>query len=183
MWPLVVARKSLVLAWRLKRKIDPCIPSCELPPWGRVPEGRHLRIGVVGAGIAGLVAARLLEDIGYDVTIFEARGRVGGRIHTIRKMGNPPRTADAGATRFSDTDLHTLYWLRRFNIRLIPMYPESGRPVRLFGTDRQIGRNVACLSSDQIHRLISYPDDWESQYKSVIATTAEFVRNSLMRPT
>ena len=86
MWPLVVARKSLVLAWRLKRRIDPRIPSCELPAWDRVPDGRHLRIGVVGAGIAGLVTARLLEDIGYDVTILEARGRVGGRIHTIRNM-------------------------------------------------------------------------------------------------
>jgi len=97
-------------------------------------------------------------------------------------MDNPPRAADAGATRFSDSDPQTLYWLRRFNIRLIPMYPESGRLVRLIRTDRQVGRNVAYLSSHQIHGLIMHPDDWESQYRSLIATTAKFVENNL-RPT
>lgn len=40
------------------------------------------RIAVVGAGAAGVVAARMLADAGHDVTIFEARERSGGRVHT-----------------------------------------------------------------------------------------------------
>eukprot|EP01132_Coremiostelium_polycephalum_P005858 gene5858-7287_t len=38
------------------------------------------KIVVIGAGIAGLAAARQLKFMGYDVTVLEARDRVGGRI-------------------------------------------------------------------------------------------------------
>jgi hypothetical protein len=37
---------------------------------------------VVGAGVAGLTAARLLARGGLKVTVLEARNRAGGRIHT-----------------------------------------------------------------------------------------------------
>lgn len=38
---------------------------------------------VVGAGLAGLAAARQLSDFGIYVTILEARNRIGGRVHTL----------------------------------------------------------------------------------------------------
>lgn len=41
------------------------------------------RIAVIGAGIAGATAARSLVDRGYDVVVVEARGRVGGRVHSV----------------------------------------------------------------------------------------------------
>src|SRR5579871_3528944 len=40
------------------------------------------RIIVVGAGLAGLAAARALRDRGYEVVVLEARKRSGGRIQT-----------------------------------------------------------------------------------------------------
>ncbi|HUC92199.1 MAG TPA: FAD-dependent oxidoreductase [Paenibacillus sp.] len=40
---------------------------------------REEQIIVVGAGIAGLGAARLLADAGRRVTVLEARARIGGR--------------------------------------------------------------------------------------------------------
>lgn len=53
------------------------------------------RIVVVGAGFAGLGAARLATDLGADVTVLEARDRIGGRAHTV-PIGQRAH-ADAGA--------------------------------------------------------------------------------------
>ena len=50
---------------------------------------RPERVVVVGAGMAGLVAARLLHDSGCQVTVLEARARVGGRTWTDDRLGAP----------------------------------------------------------------------------------------------
>jgi monoamine oxidase len=47
--------------------------------------GKGTRVVVLGAGIAGLVAAWELRKAGYDCVILEARDRSGGRNWTIRK--------------------------------------------------------------------------------------------------
>jgi len=46
-----------------------------------------LDIAVVGAGLAGLVSARHLADAGADVTVFERRDEVGGRVRTRHEDG------------------------------------------------------------------------------------------------
>lgn len=61
----------------------------------RVSEGA--RVIVVGAGFAGLAAARDLQRYGYTVTILEARDRIGGRVHTDDSFGFP---IDLGAAWF-----------------------------------------------------------------------------------
>jgi monoamine oxidase len=40
------------------------------------------RIAIIGGGISGLVAALTLKQGGYASTVYEASGRVGGRMHT-----------------------------------------------------------------------------------------------------
>jgi monoamine oxidase len=42
---------------------------------------------IIGAGAAGLMAARLLSKKGKSVTVLEARDRIGGRIHTVNGDG------------------------------------------------------------------------------------------------
>src|SRR5262245_2878116 len=39
---------------------------------------------IIGAGLAGLAAARRLANAGMHVIILEARDRIGGRVNTLR---------------------------------------------------------------------------------------------------
>jgi monoamine oxidase len=51
-----------------------------------------VRVVVVGAGFAGLMAAWRLTQRGCDVTVLEARGRVGGRVWSQELVPGDPRT-------------------------------------------------------------------------------------------
>jgi monoamine oxidase len=44
---------------------------------------KHPEVIILGAGAAGLAAARILSEAGRSILILEARERIGGRIHTI----------------------------------------------------------------------------------------------------
>ncbi|MFD9890484.1 flavin monoamine oxidase family protein [Amycolatopsis sp. NPDC059027] len=47
------------------------------------------KVTIIGAGVAGLVAACELEDLGHHVEILEGSGRVGGRVRTHRFRAGP----------------------------------------------------------------------------------------------
>ncbi len=51
---------------------------------------------VIGAGLAGLSAAQLLQQAGYAVVLLEARERMGGRIWTSQRWADAP--LDLGAS-------------------------------------------------------------------------------------
>ncbi|NCG22090.1 MAG: NAD(P)-binding protein [Rhodobacterales bacterium] len=55
----------------------------------------HARVAIIGAGMAGLTAAALLSEGGVDVTVIEARDRIGGRINTDTSLQIP---TDIGAS-------------------------------------------------------------------------------------
>ncbi|WBG66315.1 flavin monoamine oxidase family protein [Pseudomonas citronellolis] len=63
------------------------------------------RVIVIGAGCAGLAAARRLREQGVDCVVLEARERIGGRTHSIR-LGDA--SVDVGAAwlqQFADNAL------------------------------------------------------------------------------
>ena len=94
--------------------------------------GRHRSVIVLGAGIAGLVAAYELEQAGFTVTVLEARPRVGGRAWTVRDgdriemIGEPAQTArfsdgiyfNAGPARLPSFHQGMLGYAKRFGVPL-----------------------------------------------------------------
>ena len=62
---------------------------------------------VIGAGIAGLTAARQLRDLGRDVVVLEARDRIGGRLDTVQPEGWPI-PVERGASWVHDVDASDL---------------------------------------------------------------------------
>lgn len=56
---------------------------------------RNADVVIIGAGLAGLHAATLLEEGGARVVVLEAQARVGGRIHSMRQLGGK---LEAGGT-------------------------------------------------------------------------------------
>ncbi len=57
---------------------------------------RGVSVLVAGAGFAGLAAAHDVAAAGADVTVIDARNRVGGRVHTIRDGFEDDQHAEAG---------------------------------------------------------------------------------------
>ncbi len=95
------------------------------------------RVLVLGAGIAGLTVANALDRAGVDYVVLEARGRVGGRLHTVDLGGSP---VDLGGS-----------WLHH----------PSGNPLRRFAADA----GVACRPGDPTTTLAGFDvatDSWLS---------------------
>ena len=61
------------------------------------------RIAIVGAGLAGLTAARELRKAGHDADVFEGSTRIGGRCYSARGVFNNNQVAEHGG-EFIDTD-------------------------------------------------------------------------------
>lgn len=80
---------------------------------------RKSRIAIIGAGLAGLVALDRLVATGMDATIYEARGRIGGRVLTSTGLPEAGLYVDDGAHLVNTNHTDILSLAKRFNIGLI----------------------------------------------------------------
>ena len=67
---------------------------------------------VIGAGAAGLAAARSLKQAGFQVVVLEGRNRIGGRVWTDRSLGTP---LDFGASWIHGTFLNPVTSIAKKN--------------------------------------------------------------------
>jgi 2,4-dienoyl-CoA reductase-like NADH-dependent reductase (Old Yellow Enzyme family) len=75
--------------------------------------GPKRKVVVVGAGPAGLEAARVARERGHDVVLFEKQGQVGGQVNLAAKA--PKREQMAGIIRWFDLETARLGVDRRLN--------------------------------------------------------------------
>ncbi|HET7230939.1 MAG TPA: NAD(P)/FAD-dependent oxidoreductase [Longimicrobium sp.] len=78
--------------------------------------GTARNVAVVGAGVAGLVAASLLSQAGHHVTIYEASQRIGGRIYTVREPFTHGFYGEAGAMRIPSFYTLTTDYIEKFGL-------------------------------------------------------------------
>ncbi|HXJ65815.1 MAG TPA: flavin monoamine oxidase family protein [Actinomycetota bacterium] len=81
--------------------------------------GARKRVVVMGAGIAGLVAAYELKRQGHDVVVLEAQNRVGGRVYTCREFA-PGLYAEFGAMRIPRSHDLTRKYCELFDMPMRP---------------------------------------------------------------
>jgi monoamine oxidase len=75
---------------------------------------------IAGAGMAGLAAARALEDRGVRVTVIDPRDRVGGRVWTFRRLLHGQH-AEAGADLIESDHDAVKALASRLRLRLVPI--------------------------------------------------------------
>lgn len=91
------------------------VPQMGLGPPGGAPKG----VIVIGAGMAGLVAAFELARQGHQPLVLEAQNRVGGRVYTMRSFA-PGLYGEAGAMRIPRVHDLTIAYCDLFGLELRP---------------------------------------------------------------
>lgn len=95
---------------------------------------------VLGAGVSGLYAARLLEDQGARVVVLEGRQRVGGRVHTLFDLPGHP---EMGFNSMGDGYGRGLDCARRAGVELVEVGKRYrvGKPQELFLDGKRLSRD------------------------------------------
>jgi monoamine oxidase len=111
----------------------------------RLTEGVRDRtdVVVVGAGFAGLAAARELTRRGREVLVLEGRDRVGGRSHTGAVAGLP---VDLGATFVGPTQDAVLTLAAELGCATTPTYCEGKNLINWRGRVRSYSGTIPALS-------------------------------------
>jgi len=108
---------------------------------------------IVGAGLAGLCAAYELKNLGYTVSVYEARHRVGGRAYSFSYARN--KIVEGGGELIGRN--HPLWcgYARTFNLKFSDVPDYGNSPVRFNGRTLTFeeSRSLADAMDPHIERL------------------------------
>ena len=124
---------------------------------------------VVGAGIAGLVAAFELMQTGHQVVVLEARKRAGGRIHTLRDEFADGLFVEAGAVDFSSNYTLLLRYMKLLGVPTV-VHPEFPKSVIYIGGRRYVTPPDPRLGLSEEERKLGPDQIWN---KYVVSEAAQ----------
>ena len=96
-----------------------------------MPETRDADVVVVGAGLAGLAAARKLTAEGIDCVVLEARDRVGGR--TLNHPIGDGKIVEVGGQWVGPTQTRVLELMRELGLESFPTYDKGEHVIEYEG--------------------------------------------------
>ncbi|XP_030106336.1 spermine oxidase isoform X4 [Mus musculus] len=130
------------------------------------------RVVVIGAGLAGLAAARALLEQGFtDVTVLEASSHIGGRVQSVRL----DTTFELGATWIHGSHGNPIYQLAEAN----GLLEETTDGERSVGRISLYSKNgVACYLTNRGCRIPKdVVEEFSDLYNEVYNMTQEFFRH------
>ncbi|KAM7509807.1 hypothetical protein LguiB_008682 [Lonicera macranthoides] len=144
------------------------------------------RVAVVGAGVSGLAAAYKLKQHGFNVAIFEAEGRAGGKLRSTFQDG---LLWDEGANTMTETEGEVSYLLDNLRLREKQQFPISqnkryiarnGKPV-LIPSDPITLIRSNFLSAQSKLQILLEPFLWKKSNFSNASDTQESVGGFFQR--
>jgi monoamine oxidase len=126
------------------------------------------RVAVIGAGLSGLCAGYELESLGYDVTVYEARDRVGGRVESIK--GFAGRNVVEGGAELIGSN-HPLWnaYREHFGLRFSKVKDYRNSPYRFkgetlpFDVTQELAKDMNKVFgklSDMAERIVDAFEPW-----------------------
>src|SRR3954470_13264415 len=137
------------------------------------------RAVLAGAGLAGLSAARALETRGANVTIVEARDRVGGRVWTLRDGFAGRQHAEAGADLIEAEQEQVLKLAQEMGLKPVRILRDG---FGFYGPDARGNRRIhqgpgrfatiGKLLTSEIEDFKSCEERWDSAVGARLARTS-----------
>jgi monoamine oxidase len=106
---------------------------------------RSVDVVVIGAGLSGLTAGRVLAAAGQDVLVLEARDRVGGR--TLNRSIGGGQVVEVGGEFVGPTQDRILALSRAVGVNTFPVY-NQGSNVEIIGGERSLYPAAAGIPTD-----------------------------------
>ena len=125
------------------------------------------RVVVIGAGFSGLAAGYELSKAGYDVTVVEARNRVGGRVITFSDIV-PGKTVEGGGELIGSNHPAWAGYAKQFKLKFLDIGEED--------LEFPIVLNGKRLTADESEAL------WEEMEKAFAPLLVDAAKVDAVRP-